>query len=251
MTATLLGASGHHSATDSTSSDNAITVVMVVEDAGTPENLTVKGIGDGVVTLSFNANANPTVLIRRVVANTSTTVTLQTPNSNVAYTDGGVNKLINGAEYRYQVAGLTTRLISGSQQLYTTRFYPAVAAIPMRIPSNLSVSIGDASALITFASDGLSVRVERVSLGTPNVTNTYTSALAQRYAASGLNNGSEYTYRVAGFAHGLTTPYSALTNPDPDGDAGIGIGLSVGGDDQSQLGRDRGCDEICVAAQGR
>ena len=99
------------------------------------ENLTVKGIGDGVVTLSFNANANPTVLIRRVVANTSTTVTLQTPNSNVAYTDGGVNKLINGAEYRYQVAGLTTRLISGSQQLHTTRFTPAAAAIPMRTPT--------------------------------------------------------------------------------------------------------------------
>ena len=69
--------------------------------------------------------------------------------------------------------------------------------------------------MITFASDGLSVEVERVSLGTPNATATLTGALALRYEASGLNNGSEYTYRVAGFAHGLTTPYSAVTNLIP------------------------------------
>ena len=67
----------------------------------------------------------------------------------------------------------------------------------------------------TFVSDGLSVLVEQVSLGTPNVTNTFTGALAQRYAASGLNNGSEYAFRVAGFAHGVATPYSAVTNLIP------------------------------------
>ena len=138
---------------------------------------------------------------RQVGSNTPVTVTNA---GTVSYNDSA---LLNGTDYKYRVAGLARRQTTGYSSKITMR--------PMRIPGNLSVSVGDTAALITFASDGLSVEVERVSLGTQNSTATLTGAMAQRYAASGLSNGSEYTFRVAGYAHGLTTPYSALTNLVP------------------------------------
>ena len=203
-----------------------------------PSNLSGTDIGDKVATMTFNANGAASMRIERQVgSNTPVTVT----SSDLDSYDG--SGLSNGTDYKYRVAGLAHGR--------TTDYSPRITMRPMQIPSNLSVSVGDTAALITFASDGLSVRVEWISLGTPNVTAIVTGAMAQRYAASGLTNGSEYTYRMAGLAHGLTTSYSALTNLVPMATPVLVLDYQSAGTILDQLGGDCRCDEVCITAQNR
>ena len=172
----------------------AVTVVGIVD------GLRVKGLSDSAITFDWNAVSDryPSVIVYEDGV-PELTATVSSP----IYT---VSDLSAGDDVTLSVVGQYANLTSSAA---------VITARAMRAPSNLSVAIGDGVATITFASDGLSVLVEQVSLGTLNITSTVTSALAQRYVASGLNNGSEYAFRVAGFAHGVATPYSAVTNLVP------------------------------------